>query len=124
MTEDNVVALDRAASRSIAERPGAVRDLHTPTQVCRGCCSTGCAGQCDWADEYDGELLTVCSHCCIDPDDHKQDEPCLDRHNHGAEHGASRQICATNALLDVQPPPAVATRQAPRVARRTTLRPI
>lgn len=120
MTDNRVVALDVAAMRITLER---LRQLHTPVAVCRGCCSTECPGDCDFADEYSGELLTVCSHCCIDPYDHKQNEPCLDEHTHGAEHD-ERQICATNTLLGVAPPAPTVIRQGPPMAVRTTLRPI
>ncbi|MDA0251780.1 MAG: hypothetical protein O3B27_05325 [Actinomycetota bacterium] len=119
MTENNVVAMDVAAMRVTMER---LRQLHAPISVCRGCCATSCDGQCDWADEYSGELLTVCSHCCIDDYEQKQNEPCLDEHYHGAEHGAARQICATNTLLGVEPPAPTVTREGPPMAVRTTLR--
>ena len=118
-TENNLLAMDVAAMRVMLER---IRQLHAPTVVCRGCCSTSCAGQCEYADEYGGELLTVCSHCCIDDYVQKQNEPCLDEHDHGAEHGSARQICATNAILGVQPPAPAVTRAGPPLAIRTTLR--
>ena len=121
MTENTVVAMDVAASRIMLER---VRQLHTPVVVCRGCCSTDCAGDCDWGDAYSGELLTVCSHCCIDSYEGKQNGSCLDDHQHGAEHGQERQICATNAILNVQPPAPTVSREGPRMAVRVTLRPI
>lgn len=118
---ENVIPLDTAALRVTVER---IRHLHTPTVVCRGCCSTACAGECHWADAYSGELLTVCNACCIDHYSGKQNEPCLDEHTHGAEHGAERQICATNAILGVQPPAPTVDRDGPPAAVRTTLRPI
>lgn len=77
-----------------------LRQLHAPVAVCRGCCSLECPGNCDWADDYDGELLTVCSHCCIDSYVRKQNDPCLDDHEHGVEHGPHRPICATRKILD------------------------
>lgn len=76
-----------------------LRSLHTPVTVCRGCCSTTCSGQCHWADEYGGELLTICSHCCLDPYEQKQNYPCLDEHPHGAEYETTA-VCATTAILD------------------------
>lgn len=86
--------------RAMLEVLDELRQLHTPTTVCRGCCSLQCRGTCDWADEYDGELLTVCSHCCIDSYVEKQNYSCLDDHNHGAEHGPGRAICATSGILE------------------------
>jgi len=76
-----------------------LRQLHAPVKVCRGCCSTLCCGDCHWSDEYDGELLSVCSHCCIDRDEQKQNFSCLDYHEHGAEYGLQQPICETSAIL-------------------------
>lgn len=120
-TENNVVAMDVAGPRVKLER---IRQLHAPVLVCRGCCSVTCAGDCEWGDEYGGELLTVCRHCCIDPFYGKQNEPCLDDHLHGGEHGDARSVCATNALLDVHPPAPTVERDGPPMALRTTLRPL
>jgi hypothetical protein len=79
-----------------------LRQLHAPIEVCRGCCSRECPGNCDWSDAYDGELLTICAHCCLDgyPHEGKQNYTCLDDHHHGVEEGAARQVCATTAILD------------------------
>ena len=121
MTENTVIAMDVGAARITLER---IRQLHTPTEVCRGCCSTACVGDCEWADDYGGELLTVCRHRCIDPFYDKQNEPCLDDHLHGAEHGDARAICATNALMGVHPPAPAVERDGPPMAIRTTLRPL
>ncbi len=76
-----------------------LRRLHAPAVVCRGCCAVGCGGDCEWSDEYDGELLEVCSHCCIDAVEGKQNWVCLDDHHHGAETEPAA-ICATVAILD------------------------
>jgi len=48
--------------------------------------------------------MTVCSHCCIDAVEGKQNWVCLDDHDHGAESGPSA-ICATIAILDTDTPP-------------------
>lgn len=120
MTERNVVALDVAALRVAVER---IRQLHTAVLVCRGCCSMSCPGECDWSDEYSGELMTVCRHCCIDAYEGKQNGPCLDDHAHGSEH-PHREVCATNTLLGVHAPAPTVTREGPPMAVRTTLRPI
>ena len=91
------------ASASAAADPAdliaQIRQLHSPAVVCRGCCSLLCCGDCDWADEYGGELLTVCAHCCIDSDERKQSYPCLDYHDHGAEPGP-QPTCAPAGILD------------------------
>lgn len=93
-----------------------LRALHTAVLVCRGCCSISCSGGCDWGDEYDGELMTVCAHCCIDSYEGKQNWVCLDDHHHGVEYGPPA-ICSTTAILDggVSPVEAVAP---PRLAHR------
>lgn len=89
----------QSATADPAEILAQIRQLHAPTAVCRGCCSPLCAGDCHWADEYDGELLTVCACCCIDPDENAQTDTCIHDHNHGAEHAPS-PICATAAILE------------------------
>ncbi len=86
--------------RSVLNTVEQLRKLHTPIAVCRGCCSALCCGDCDWADEYDGELLTICSHCCLDSYENKQNYTCLDFHEHGAEYGPQKSICATGEILD------------------------
>jgi len=48
--------------------------------------------------------MTVCSHCCIDVVEGKQNWVCLVRHDHGAESGSS-VICATAAILDAEMTP-------------------
>lgn len=79
-----------------------LRRLHAPTVVCRGCCSPHCAGSCQWAEEYDQEMLTVCTACCLDNIDGKQTDGCIHDHEHGAEYGPG-PICPTNAILDQDP---------------------
>ena len=76
-----------------------LRRLHSPAVVCRGCCAVACGGDCEWSDEYAGELLTVCTHCCIDAVEGKQNWVCLDDHRHGSE-AEPAAICATVAILD------------------------
>lgn len=76
-----------------------IRRLHAPTVVCRGCCSPDCAGVCQWAEDYDHEMLTVCTACCLDPADGKQTDACIHDHEHGAEYSPAA-ICPTNAILD------------------------
>lgn len=119
MTDNRVVALDVAAMRITLER---LRQLHTPVAVCRGCCSTECPGL-----RLRRRVQRRTAHRLLallhDPYDHKQNEPCLDEHTHGAEHD-ERQICATNTLLGVTPPAPTVIRQGPPMVVRTTLRPI
>ena len=90
----------RPRSRALSEAVARLCALHTPIAVCRGCCSPHCRGTCCWSDEYGGELLTVCAHCCIDPEAGKQSYHCLDYHEHGAEHGPQTAICETRKILD------------------------
>jgi hypothetical protein len=76
-----------------------LRRLHSPAVVCRGCCSLGCSGDCEYGDQYDGELMAVCSHCCIDAFEGRRSWLCVDDHDHGTESRPSA-ICATAAILD------------------------
>lgn len=72
--------------------------LHALAKICRGCCSTRCPGDCDWSDEYDGELMNVCSICCIDMNSDRRNDECLDYHEHGEEHG-DKPACSTVEII-------------------------
>ncbi len=113
----------RPRPSALREAVDQLRALHTPVVVCRGCCSLHCQGTCHWADEYGGELMTVCRHCCIDHFEAKQNDTCLDGHHHGQERGP-RAICATIAILDGDPRPEDGVVAEPRVANRETLNPV
>lgn len=122
------LAAVRATTPARTDDPAAtidsIRRLHTPVAVCRGCCSLQCRGTCHWADEYGGELMTVCSHCCVDHFEGKQNYVCLDAHQHGEECGGGA-ICATIAILDGgRSPDEEPVTATPRVATRVTLAPV
>ena len=76
-----------------------IKRLHAPSVACRGCCSTQCPGDCDWSDAYNGELLTVCGHCCIDIGEHRQNDECLTDHEHGVEYGDQVAACSTAEII-------------------------
>lgn len=76
-----------------------IKKLHSAVNVCRGCCCVHCPGDCDWSDEYGGELLTVCSVCCIDNGCSRQNYECLDNHSHGSEHEAPTAPCSTMEII-------------------------
>lgn len=121
---DPIAAGAVAAAAGPAELLERIRALHTPVTVCRGCCSLTCSGQCVWSEEYGGELLVVCGHCCIDAYIGKQNYVCLDIHHHGEEYGPPA-ICTTIAILDgARGPEEEQVDTAPRAATRVTLNPV
>lgn len=92
-------------ARSALAALTAIKRLHAPVTVCRGCRLRECPGDCDWS-TGDSDQVTICSLCCTaagartgregHPGRVQVSGECVDSH----DHVPGRPVCSTVEIIE------------------------